>query len=333
MEQFNYRLVSVGQTLIASFPLGTAGDGAVITIYDVDDAATDFNAVAMTNINATDWKYAWTPTQTNMYLVTYRNPALDVSYKEFIKVVGSLVGVPGGAGTGSTLATLRTRFLKMVDNYNLNDLSGDNTSGDVADLYLNEALQTIYSDIKNSRYMDGYTSAGLISTIDQSYIELSAISDLDELFAIRDTTNDYTLVEIPKWRYFLEVPDPANSTGTPYRYCRIFNRIYLDPRPTAVITYQTDYKKTYARLSSDSDVALIPSKFDKWIYDEAWVTWLRGEDSGAIGAIQLAMAERERTKDIFLSDIGSQFARASQLRSQFGTEGRVNYWQRLGIND
>jgi len=287
----------------------------------------------MTNIATNRWKYSWTPSQNNNYIITFRNDTLDVEDYLYVKVTGSLTGVPGGSGTGSSLTNLRSRFLRIIDNYNANDLTGTNSSGDIADLYINEALQVIYSDIKNSKYLDAYASTGLATTADQSYIELSGISDFDELFAIKDTDNDFTLSEIPKWRYFLEVPDPSNSTGTPTRYCRIFNRIYLDPRPTSVITYTTEYKKTYARLSAGSDTALIPSKYDKWIYDEAWVTWLRGEDPGAVGAIQLAIAERERTRDIFLSDIASQFTTATQLRSHFGRKGYTNYWRGLGVYD
>ena len=325
MEIFNYRLVDVAQTLLASFPQGSAGDTVIITIYDVDDAATDVNGVAMTNINATDWKYSWTPSQTNVYLITYYNSTLDVFFKEYVKVSGSIVGVPGGSGTGSTLSTLRSRFLRRIDNYNANDLTGTDSSGDIADLAINDALQTIYADIKNSRYLDAYNSTSLASTADQAYIELSAISDLDELFAIKDTTNQYTLEEIPKWKYFLERPDPSQVTGTPYRFCRIFNRIYLDPRPTSVITYTTEYKKTYARLASDGDTALIPSKFDPWIYAEAYVIWLMGEDINATSAIGIAQKERERVRDIFLSDIQSQFAYASQSSSAFRRYGmRLN---------
>lgn len=333
MERSQYFSNNAATKLVQSFPQSSQTDTVVVTIYNIDTSTTEVNASAMTAAGNDSWYYSWTPTSEGIRLVKFYNSTLDVAYYLYAYVTAGGGVTPSGSSGGSTLTNLRTRFLKMIDNYNADDLTGTNSSGEVADLYINESLQVIYSKIKNSRYLDAYGSTSLATTADQAYIELSAISDLDELFSIKDTENDYTLIEIPKWRYFLEIPDPANSTGTPYRYCRIFNRIYLDPRPTSVITYTTEYKKTYGRLSADADQALIPSRMDKWVYDEAWVQWLRGEDSSNVSAIQLAMAERDRTEDIFLSDIGSQFARAASMRSHFGARGHVNYWRGIGIND
>lgn len=290
----------------------------VVTVYDIDNAVADVDQAAMTFVNNNTWKYTgWTPDNNGPYLITFENRTLDVKYFLYANVVGALTGVPGGSGTGSTLATLRARFLKMSDNYNAEDLTGTNSSGELADICIDEALQTIYSDIKNSRYLDAYASTALVSVADQSYIELSAISDLDELLALKDTTNQISLIEVPAWKYFQDISDPSISTGTSYRYCRIFNRIYLDPRPTSAITYTTEYKKTYARLSSDSDTALIPSKFNPWIYEEARVKWLMGEDINNAGAIQIAQAERNRVREIALADIGSQFNEVSVSASHF----------------
>ena len=318
-ETLNYRLVDVAQTLLASFPMGANTNTVIVTIYDVDDAATDVNGVAMTNINATDWKYSWTPTQTNLYLITYYNATLDVFYKEYVKVAGSLVGVPGGSGTGSTFAFLIDEFLKRIDNYNALDLdySTANTSGNVAGICINNALQTIYSKLKASRYLEAYSSTALASVADQAYIELSGISDLDEIVAVKDTTNQWKLREIKPEQYFRSVPSPASVTGTPIEYCRIFNRIYLNPRPTSVITYTTEYRKNYANLASSSDTALIPSKYNSWIYSEAYVIWLMGEDINASGAIQVAQSERDRVEQIFLNDIFSNFDFVPQGRSHF----------------
>ena len=324
MERSQYFLIGQTHTLLQSFPQSSQADSVSIIIYDVTNSATDVNT-SMTAIGNNSWKYDWTPGGSNTYLIKFRNSTIDVDYYLYAIVSGEVVGVPGGSGSGSTLTTLRSEFLKLIDNYNGNDLTGTNSSGELADLNLNLALQTIYSDIKNSRYLDAYASTGLVSTASQAYIELSAISDLDDLFAIKDTTNQYTLEEIPAWKYFLERPNPSNVSGTPYRFCRISNRVYLDPVPTSAITYTTQYKKTYAYLTTGSDVALIPAKFNPWIYAEARVGWLIGEDINATGAIQIAQLERERVRDIFLSDIGSQFARASQSTSAFRRYGlRLN---------
>src|SRR3990167_8078351 len=271
MERSEYRLVDVAHTLLISFPGGASTDTVVISIYDVDDAALDVDKAAMTSVNASNWKYSWTPSQTNNYIITFRNSTLDVEYYLYVKVTGSIAGVAGGSGTGTTLTNLRTRFLKLLDNYNANDLTGTNSSGEVADLCLNDALQLIYAQIKDSKYMQAYPSTGLVSVADQAYIELSGVSDIDAIAAIKDTTNNITLRCISAHEYHTRVADAADQTGTPYEYCRVFNRIYLTPRPTAVITYTTEYIKTYARLSADADTALIPTKYDDWIYKEARV--------------------------------------------------------------
>lgn len=325
MVRFSYRKISVAQSLANEWQLGDSANTVVISIYDMDDNTLDVNAVAMTNETGGLFSYPWTPSEAHNFRVDYYNQTLDSHDFEVIKVVDASGSTPSGGSGGSTLSTLRNKFLKLIDNYNANDLTGTNSSGQVADLCINAALQTIYSQIKQSRYMDAYGSTSLASTANQAYINLSAISDLDDLFAIKDTTNQYTLEEIPKWKYFLERPDPTLSTGTPYRFCRIFDRVYLDPLPTAVITYTTEYKKTYPELSSDSDQALIPSRFDRWIIEEARVIWLMGEDINATGAIQMAQSERDKVADVCLSDIGSQFARASQSQSSFRRYGmRLN---------
>lgn len=318
MERQTYVLNGTNHYLLQTFLESASTDDVVVDIYNVSTSSVELAETAMTFVRVNDWKYTgWTPSATGFYIVTYLNKTMGVKFFEYIQVVGTLTGVPGGAGTGSTQATLRTKFLKLIDNYNAADLSGTNSSGEVADLCINEGLQIIYQDIKASRYMDGYASSALVSTSGQSYIELSAISDLDELMGLQDTTNDISLQEISAWRYFSEVPSPSNVTGTPYRYCRIFNRIYLDPQPDAGITYTTPYKKTYARLASDSDVALIPSKFDGWIYAEARLWWLMMEDMNNSAALSAAMSERNRIREIALDDIGSQFNAVSVSKSHF----------------
>ena len=316
-----YRNVNEAQVLANEWQLGESSNSVKVTIYNMDSNAVDTASTAMTNETGGLFSYSWTPTSSATYRIDYYNETLDSHDYEVTMVRGSATTTPSGGSGGSTLTTLRNKFLKLIDNYNAADLSGTNSSGQVADLCINAALQTIYSQIKQSRYLDAYASTALVSVASQAYINLSGISDLDDLFAIKDTDNQYTLEEIPTWKYFVERPDPTQSTGTPYRFCRIFNRIYLDPIPTAVITYTTQYKKLYPELSSDSDQALIPTKFDRWIIDEARVIWLMGEDPNAVSAIQIAQSERDKVADICLSDIASQFARASRSESAFGGYG------------
>ena len=296
-----------------------SSDQVLYSIYDIDDNATDVSSAAMTFESGVLWTASWTPLQSNNYQIIYYNATQNVSHYEYVKVAGDVVGVAGGSGSGTSLTNLRSRFLRLVDNYNANDLTGTNSSGDIADLCINDALQLIYAQIKDSKWMKANPST-LASVADQAYIALSGISDLDEIISMQDTTNDLTLVEIPFWKLRFEVPDPANSTGTPARYARLFNRIYLDPRPTSVITYQVDYVKTYARLASDSDVALIPTKYDDWIYSEAKVLWYQMEDPSNTASIQIAIAERNDKRQIYINDVMSQFDLVSEGESHWATD-------------
>lgn len=313
-----YRQLNVAQTLTQAFPNGSSTDSVFYSIYDVDDNAQDVASTAMTNESGTIWSAQWTPTEAHTFVIDYFNATLDIHYYEYVKVTGeSFTG--GGAGLGTTLSNLRTRFLKMIDNYNANDLTGTNSSGEIADLCINDALQLIYSQIKDSKYMQAY-SGTLSSVANQAYIELSGISDLDEVASMKDTTNNITLVCIPAHQYFTQVPNPADQTGTPSHYCRIFQRVYLTPRPVSVIAYTTEYVKSYARLSADSDIALIPTKYDDWIYKEARVLWLMMEDISNTQAIAAAKSERDEAREIYINDIMADFDLASVSKSHW-TEG------------
>ena len=287
----------------------------VYSIYDIDDATADVSNSAMTSVTENLFKASWTPAESHNYRVDYFNRTLDVHFYEYVKVTGSITGAPSGSSAGSTLTVLRTRLLKLLDNYNANDLTGTNSSGEVADLCINDALQLIYSIIKSTRHMEGYVSTSLASVADQDYIEISGISDADEIRAIRDTTNDYTLVEITPDQYFRLSPDRSNSTGVPTNYCRLFNRVYLFPRPSDAITYSTEYIKLVARLSADGDQAGIPSKFDDWILKEARVIWFIMEDPRNMPPI--IVSERDMAREIYLADMMSGFDLTLQVQSNF----------------
>lgn len=322
-----YREVNVQALLANEWVLGNTTDTVKISIYDLDDNNLDVDAVAMTSETRGLFSYAWTPTEEHCYRIDYHNLTLGSHEYEMVAVVtpdaSGSSSSSGDLGTGSTLSVLRSRFLRLIDNYNSNDLSGTNSSGDVADLCINDALQTIYSLIKSSRHTDAYSLTSLVSTADQAFINLSAISNIDEILAIKDTANQTKLRKITPEQYFMRSPDPASNTGRPIEYCRIFNRIYLNPRPTSAITYTTEYKKIYPNLSSDSSVALIPSKYDRWIMAEALVIWLMGEDPNATAAINTAQKERERCERIFMNDIDSHFDEAPQGASHF-LDGEVS---------
>lgn len=312
-----YRNVNEAQVLANEWQQGSSTDSVKVSIYNMDSNAVTLAATAMTNETGGLFSYSWTPTSTATYRIDYYNETLDSHDYEVTQVRGSATTTPAGGSGGSTFLTLKTNFLKQLDNYNGNDLTGTNSSGELAGLYLNHAMQTIYATIKASNDMESYSSTSLASVADQAYINLSGISDLDEIRAIKDTTNQWKLQPMTADWYFRNVPDPSSVTGTPHQYCRIFNRIYLNPRPTSVITYTTEYIKTYPELSADGDQALIPTKYDRWIYAEAWVLWLIGEDPNATAAIQIAQKERERVESKFLNDMFSDFDRIPQGASHF----------------
>lgn len=215
----------------------------------------------------------------------------------------------------SSLSTLRVRLLKLLDAYNANDLTGTNSGGEVADLCINDALQIIYSLLKPTKLLQSYGSSALSSIADKAYMELSNIPDLDEIKSVKDPTNRIVLLEITPTQYFDRNPQPTDSTGTPVRFCRVFNRIYLDPMPSTAVTYTVEYIKTYPRLVLDGDEALIPSKYDDWIMKEASVKWYMMEDANSIP--ERVISERDQARQIYMSDVMSQFGRASQAGSHF----------------
>ena len=316
MERSEFFNLNIANTLLQSFPGSSQSDTVVITIYDVGNSTTDVSAAAMTAIGNDSWKYSWTPDNTGVYLIKFHNTTIDVANYLYASVVGMTAPSASGSLSGSTLTVLQKEFLIGIDNYNSDDLTGDGSSGDLATKSLNKALQIIYSIIKDSKYMKAYPSTALATTANQDYIDLGAVTDMDEIEDIADPTNIYKLLKIPYWRYKEWSPDPSSVTGTPTHYARLFNRIYLYPRPTTVITYNTTYVKIYGDLSSGSDQALIPSKYNYWIYAEAEVQWYKMEDPNAVPAI--VISERDRMQEIALKDILSAFNENNVAESVFG---------------
>ena len=127
-------------------------------------------------------------------------------------------------------------------------------------------------------------------------------------------------------------PDRANATGVPIYYTRLFNRIFLYPRPSSAITYSTEYIKLIARLSSDSDQAGIPAKFDDWIMKESRVIWFMMENPREMPAI--VVSERDAAREIYLADMMADFDETLQVASNFARiagESKIpgTAWDRL----
>lgn len=331
MDRSTNRILDTPYSLLQAFgSQAQPTDTVVISIYDVDDATLDVDRASMTFVNGSTWKYAWTPGQTHTYVIDYYNQTLDVHYEEYVNVVANFFFSSSGSGiTGSSLATLRKEFLIQIDNYNADDLTGDASSGDLATKSINKALQKMYALIKDSKFLQAYPTTNLVSTSGQDYIELGTVTDLDEIASIQDTTNYIKLVKIPWYKYRQLSPDPSVNTGVPTHYARLFNRIYLYPRPSSAITYTTDYIKTYSYLSDDGDLALIPARYNFWIYSEAEVEWYKMQDASAVPKI--VISERDANREIAIKDILSGFNEDFQIESMFGRQERVRRVDQLDL--
>lgn len=321
MERSEYYPPNQTNILTQSFPGASSSDTVSVTIYDVNDAAEDISRAAMTFVTGVTWRYNWSsPNQTNTYIVDFWNETLDVHYYLYARLSSSIASAPTGSVTGSSLSTLRTNFLiSKADMYDANDLTGTASAGDRADRCINQALQKIYSMVSDTRYLEA-NPGSLSSVADQEYIELSGISDLRQIKSIVEATNDLKLVRIPFWQYRIWSPDPSNVTGTPTHYARLFNRIYLFPRPTSAITYTVDYEKTISDLSSDSDQAGVPAKYNYWILAEAHYFWQLMIDPSDTAAMSVIIAAASDAREQALRDIYAEYEGELVSESRWGVD-------------
>jgi len=218
--------------------------------------------------------------------------------------------------THTTFLNLKINFLKMLDNFNANDLTGTNSSGEVAGIAINKALHKIYDMIRESRYVQALPSTSFSSTIDQDYIDLDIEPQLDEIDAITDTLNNLRLVRRNWDWYRRHIPNPENVTGIPSVYARRFSRIYLSPRPASVINYTVDFVKNTKDLVNDGDISLLPTKYDYFINAEARVEWYMMEDSNNVPPS--VIEERNDMREIALGALLSNFDTFSQSERHFG---------------
>src|SRR3990167_3355327 len=178
--------------------------------------------------------------------------------------------------TYSTFGSLIRKLLKSMDQFNSTDLTlaGPNSpdvdnSGTRAGLCLNLALHQIYDLIKDSKYLEAYPSTKLSSKTDVEFIDLDEEAFLDEIEAITEATNNYRLIR-RSWGWYRDhYTDPSEAGGTPQWYIRRGNRVYLAPRPNAIINYTIDFKKFTGDLEVNADLPLIPTHYDYWIISEA----------------------------------------------------------------
>ena len=231
--------------------------------------------------------------------------------------------------TSTKFSELIKKLLKLLDNYNTSDLTrstttvDQNTSGEIAGMCINNALHICYDLVKDSKYLQALPSTKFSSIANQEYIDLDLEPYLDEIEAITDTTNNIKLIR-KSWAWYRKnVPNPAQSTGTPVYYIRRSNRIYLTPRPVAVINYTADFVKLVEDLVADGDVSLLPSHYDYWIIAEAAHEWYKMEDPTAIP--QVVVLDRSDKREIATNAILSAYDELSESQSHWNEDDAHSY--------
>lgn len=225
----------------------------------------------------------------------------------------------------TTFSNLIKKFLKVLDNYNSNDLTrstdsvDSNSSGEVAGICINLALHICYDLAKDSKYLKPSSPATLTSTADQDFIELDVELLLDEIESLNDEANEYKLTK-KTWDWYKEnFPNPENQSGTPRFYIRRGDKVYLAPRPTSAIDYTAYFVKLQNDLSLDDDFSLLPTQYDYWVIAEAMVEWAKMEDKNSIPPVLIS--ERNEKRQIALNAIGAKFDDFAQSGSNFSNTG------------
>lgn len=241
------------------------------------------------------------------------------------------------ATTHTNLSGLIKKLLLSIDSYNSTDLSLETPSaltvdslGERARLSINFALHEIYDLIKDSRYLEAYPTTKFSSVINRDYLELDQEAFLDDIDTILDTTNRIKLVK-KTWRWYrMNFPDPFQETGTPGYYIRRNERLYLAPRPSAVINYTVDFRKFTEDLKLNGDFSLLPTHYDYWITQEAAVRWFEMEDPSSVPAI--VIAERDSKRRTALESIFSNYDLVLQCGSNAEREdlGMLPYVRPVG---
>lgn len=223
--------------------------------------------------------------------------------------------------TSTSFASLIKKLLKLIDNYNVNDLTrsttstDSNSSGEIAGMCINNALHICYDLIKDSKYLKALPSTKFSSVLGQDYIDLALEPYLDEIEAITEGTNNVKLIRKSWGWYRKNFPNPANTSGTPMYYIRRDDRIYLAPRPSGSLDYTIDFVKLVQDLVADGDIPLIPSHYDYWLISEAAYEWYKMEDPQSIP--EIIVLDRADKREIATNAILSGFDELSESESNW----------------
>ena len=236
--------------------------------------------------------------------------------------------------THSTLLDFIRLLNRSIDSYNADDLTLStattiqNTSGEVARICINQALQNIYSLIKDSKYLDAYPSTKFTTEIGKDYLELAVEASLDDIESVTDTTDNFRLVK-KSWNWYRRnYPDPSDGTGPPRYYIRRNERVYFAPRPSVARNLVFDFRKATGELKLNGDLSLLPTQYDFWIIAEAKVRWFEMIDPDSVPL--LIVSERNDARANALASVLSDYD--SSLQAGLHIERRemkVGAWDRL----
>lgn len=171
--------------------------------------------------------------------------------------------------------------LKQTGLQMVNEPDDNTTSLTRMGTFINQSYQEVVAYM-GRRVLEDTTTVSTVA--DQEYVALSSMtpavnttSTVDEFSRVYQTTTDNALERWSIQQYRQKVPDVSTAEGTPLAYARWRDRLYLFPRPDAVITLYADIWVVPIALSGDADtmVASLTHKYDEWILAGAVYRWFQ----------------------------------------------------------
>ena len=98
MDEQIYIIEDQAYTILQSIPNTQSSDNVTIDIYNVTDSTEDTASTAMTFVSGQTWKYAFTPSDNDLYVATIHNQTLDVKYYKYLNAVSSAPNPASGSG-------------------------------------------------------------------------------------------------------------------------------------------------------------------------------------------------------------------------------------------
>lgn len=174
----------------------------------------------------------------------------------------------------TTFANLKIKCLRQAGNeYNAND----STRLEMAGALINDVLSEIQAEIGKDLIYAYDLSNSVNTTSSQAYVQLTD-TDIVDILAVYQATDDVKLTQIP-WQDYIQLqPDSTLFSGNPYLTYSVAQvldsgvnkfRLYFIPTPASAIAISYDYLKNI-RFSADgtganSEYCALPTAFDELI--------------------------------------------------------------------